>query len=478
MLIYNQAPYRLLQFTCDLLALTAAWHLTFAVRLGANSLMPIQLEPWQLATAAPPLAGVLLLWMLAAVSLGAYRRANDSGAHLVRLTESAVFAGLLLIVVTFFSRQFGAQLSRSFVLLFAPLSFLLLTLARYMVLLASDYAGRRWSSPENVAVIGAGQPARQMVERLGDAGRAAARVAGVVLPRGASLQQAAMPVPLLGTTAQLGELINREQLNRLVIVNGCLSEPEVEECSRISKRMGVTLNRTLGDAAGEARLAFTSLCGMPLLELRPVSFSRSQEWIKRGCDLVLSATLLAILAPGMLLAAALIKLTSHGPVFFRSPRVGKGGRHFSFLKFRSMYTGRESRHGLEASNERGGHIFKVRHDPRITPVGRWLRRFSIDELPQLINVVRGQMSLIGPRPLPAQDLSLDGSSRQFAAWAEQRARVLPGITGLWQVRGRSDLSFEEMVELDFHYLRNWSLLLDARILVETPLAVLSGRGAY
>jgi lipopolysaccharide/colanic/teichoic acid biosynthesis glycosyltransferase len=143
-----------------------------------------------------------------------------------------------------------------------------------------------------------------------------------------------------------------------------------------------------------------------------------------------------------------------------------------------MYTNGPRREDLRVRNERTGHIFKMRNDPRVTPLGRFMRRFSLDELPQLYNVLVGEMSLVGPRPLPAEDMDPDGLSREHAAWAEQRVRVRPGITGIWQIRGRSDLSFEQMVEFDMEYIHNWSLGLDLQLLLETPLAVFSGRGAY
>ena len=143
-----------------------------------------------------------------------------------------------------------------------------------------------------------------------------------------------------------------------------------------------------------------------------------------------------------------------------------------------MYVTGPKRRDLMVANEKRGHLFKIRNDPRVTPLGRVLRRFSLDELPQFVNVLRGEMSLVGPRPLPSEDLDPDGFSKKHAIWADQRARVLPGITGLWQIRGRSQLNFEQMVELDLHYLRHWCVALDIQILLETPLAALGGRGAY
>jgi lipopolysaccharide/colanic/teichoic acid biosynthesis glycosyltransferase len=223
---------------------------------------------------------------------------------------------------------------------------------------------------------------------------------------------------------------------------------------------------------------FTTLYGIPMLDMRPVAFTRRQELVKRAFDIVIASTLLAVQAPLLALTAILIKVTSEGPVLYRSSRVGQGGRHFTFLKFRSMYVNLIDRHDLASHNENGGHLFKIRRDPRITPLGKILRRFSIDELPQLVNVILGQMSLVGPRPLPSEDLDPDGMSTRFAVWAEQRARVLPGITGLWQIRGRSDVPFEQMMELDIEYIKNWSLLLDLKITLYTPIVMLSGRGAY
>jgi exopolysaccharide biosynthesis polyprenyl glycosylphosphotransferase len=212
---------------------------------------------------------------------------------------------------------------------------------------------------------------------------------------------------------------------------------------------------------------------VPLFELKPPVFEGLDYAVKRTFDIVVSSALLLLGAPLLAVTAALVKLTSRGPVFYRSIRPGIGERRFACLKFRTMYT--DAEHGqakLEEMNEKTGAIFKIRDDPRITPVGHVLRRFSLDELPQLINVLRGEMSLVGPRPLPLRDFErLEDSHKR-------RYRVLPGITGLWQVAGRSDLDFDDMVRLDFLYLEQWSVLLDLTILLKTLPAVLRRRGAY
>jgi len=179
----------------------------------------------------------------------------------------------------------------------------------------------------------------------------------------------------------------------------------------------------------------------------------------------------------MVMVALLVKVTSKGPILYSSPRVGRGGRYFTFLKFRTMYTGSD-RPVVREANEKDGHIFKMRNDPRVTFVGQALRRYSLDELPQLFNVLAGEMSLVGPRPLPAEDLDPDGLSSRFTVWSEQRATVPPGITGLWQIRGRSELPFMDLIKYDLEYVYNWSLMLDLKILLQTPSFVVSGRGAY
>jgi exopolysaccharide biosynthesis polyprenyl glycosylphosphotransferase len=212
---------------------------------------------------------------------------------------------------------------------------------------------------------------------------------------------------------------------------------------------------------------------VPLFEVRPPVLTGVQWTVKRAFDIVVSAILIVLLAiPGLLLAL-LVRLTSPGPAIFRNSRIGVGEREFAMLKFRSMYEDAEEQQAdLELRNEADGAIFKMRDDPRITPVGRILRRYSIDELPQLWNVLRGEMSLVGPRPLPLRDYE------RLETWHRGRYRVLPGITGLWQVSGRSALGFDDLVRLDFYYVENWSVWLDIEIIARTPFAVVRGRGAY
>ena len=213
--------------------------------------------------------------------------------------------------------------------------------------------------------------------------------------------------------------------------------------------------------------------GVPLFELRPPILTGWDWFVKRAFDLFVSGLIVILGMPFWLLIALAIKLDSRGPVFFVDRRVGVREREFGMLKFRTMVAdAARQQDRLEEENEAGGALFKIRDDPRVTRVGRVLRRLSLDEMPQLVNVLRGQMSLVGPRPLPLRDYEL------LEDWHRARYLVLPGMTGLWQISGRSGLSFEDLVRLDFTYIENWSIWLDISIIARTIPAVITGRGAY
>ncbi len=472
--------HRLLEILLDLTGLAIAWHLT--VKLASSFHLPgfghfVQSD---MGLLVPSPSAVLALWGLAALWLECFRRRTKTPLHGVplRVIESAITAAVSVAILCFFTGDFNAETSRSFVLLFTPVSFGVLLLGRMAEPAIHRQVETLWPSRERVAVMGIGASVRDVVDRVRSAAHSGLAVAGVILPDGASREGLGNPVPVLGTASQLGEIVNRERLDRIIVLDQQLDSATAEQCYRVARRMGVIVNKVVDGVGTNVEVGVVSISGLPLVEVKPVYFTKRQELIKRAFDIVVAGLNLLLFIPVLAVFAALTKLTSRGPVFYRAPRVGRGGRHFSFLKFRSMYTGLESRGHLAAQNEHSGHIFKMKRDPRVTPLGRIMRRFSIDEFPQLINVLCGDMSLIGPRPLPASDLDPDGQSRKFAAWAEQRSRVLPGITGLWQVCGRSDVPFEKMMELDIQYIQNWSLALDLKILLKTPWVVLTGRGAY
>ena len=213
--------------------------------------------------------------------------------------------------------------------------------------------------------------------------------------------------------------------------------------------------------------------GVPLISIKESALTGFNQALKRALDLTVGGLAVTLLSPFWLAIAVGIKLDSPGPIFFRQERVGKDGKTFTVFKFRSMYQDAEDRlEKLRVHNEADGPLFKMKDDPRRTRMGRFIRKTSLDELPQLINVLRGEMSIVGPRP------GLPSEVAQYQEWHRKRLEVQPGITGLWQVSGRSNLTFDEMVMLDIYYAENWSLGLDIRIMLRTVPQVLFGEGAY
>lgn len=286
----------------------------------------------------------------------------------------------------------------------------------------------------------------------------------------------ANPVEVVGIVgpAELDEAFEQQHFDELVIADPGFSEERVLEIVDHCHERGVRVRVAPSTSELLARRAeFVPGSAVPLFELRAPVFDGAEFAVKRVFDLAGAALGLIVLSPLLLLITLAVKVSSSGPVLFRSRRPGIAGVPFACLKFRTMYEGAELRQfELEEENEADGPLFKIRHDPRITPVGRMLRRFSLDELPQLWNVLRGEMSIVGPRPLPQRDYA------RLEDWHRRRYLVLPGMTGLWQVSGRSELNFDDLVNLDFLYIERWSLALDLSIIVQTIPAVLLRRGAF
>jgi exopolysaccharide biosynthesis polyprenyl glycosylphosphotransferase len=270
------------------------------------------------------------------------------------------------------------------------------------------------------------------------------------------------------------DMLARRPLDELLVADSGLPEGRLLEIVEAAHRRGVKVRvapRTteLLIERGE----YVPGQGVPLFELRPPIFAGTDWATKRAFDLLVGALIVVVGSPLWIAIAIAVKASSRGPVFYADARIGLGERPFRMLKFRTMVEGADrQKPELERANEATGALFKIRDDPRVTRVGRLLRRFSVDEIPNVLNVLRGEMSLVGPRPLPVRDF------HKLEPWHRKRYNVLPGMTGLWQVAGRSDLTFDDLVRLDFYYLENWSIWLDITIIFKTPWAVFSRTGAY
>jgi len=278
----------------------------------------------------------------------------------------------------------------------------------------------------------------------------------------------------LGRLDELPRILATQTIDEVILTDPDFPQPQAVELVDVCHANGVRVK--IAPSTMEIlvhRAEFVPGEAVPLFELKPPVFEGVDYVMKRAFDLVASILLLIALSPLLAVISAAVRLSSRGPVIYRSVRPGIGGVPFACLKFRTMYDDADQRQAdLESVNEASGALFKIRRDPRMTPVGRVLRRFSLDELPQVINVLRGQMSLVGPRPLPQRDFE------RLEPWHKKRYLVLPGITGLWQVSGRSELDFDDLVRLDFLYLERWSVFLDLTILVKTIPAVVARRGAF
>jgi exopolysaccharide biosynthesis polyprenyl glycosylphosphotransferase len=281
-------------------------------------------------------------------------------------------------------------------------------------------------------------------------------------------------LPLVGEVADLREIIRTTDAECVFVAASELAVPEMSHVAKVVRLEGVEVRvtATLPEVLS-SRLSVQPLGGVMALSLRQARLTGGQMVAKRIFDLVVAGLGTIITLPLSIAIAIAVKVTSPGPVLYRQRRVGQRGRPFTMLKFRTMKVGAEDMlEDLRSLNEADGPLFKLREDPRVTRVGRWLRKWSLDELPQLLNVIAGDMSLVGPRPpLPAE-------VREYEEWQFDRLEVQPGVTGLWQVSGRSDLSFDEYVRLDLFYIENWSLAYDLFIVAKTIPQLLARRGAY
>jgi exopolysaccharide biosynthesis polyprenyl glycosylphosphotransferase len=385
-------------------------------------------------------------------------------------------AAWLLAVITFTAFAAHADVSRGLVLASMPYIAFLTIVERYALRqwLQHHLAGG-WST-HRVVAVGSSVELCDLVDHMRRAPHAGFHVVAAVTPgeltdpqlpegvvwAGSSLDGVVATLTILGadTLALAGShFLPRGGLRRL---SWDLEGTNVD----------LVVAPSMTDIAGP-RIRIRPVEGLPLLHIERPQFSRVQLALKSSIDRIVAASLIILMCPVLIACAVGVRLSSRGPVMYRQVRLGLNGAHFIMLKFRSMRLGSDAgRTTIADLNEVDGALFKIRRDPRVTRFGRFMRRWSLDELPQLLNVLHGSMSLVGPRPLPVADIE------RFGGDARRRILVKPGITGLWQVSGRSDLSWEESLRLDLHYVDHWSLGLDFVLLWRTLLTVLRGRGAY
>lgn len=421
---------------------------------------------------APALVG---LWVTTLFVFRSYsERSMGAGSREFQrvLVASSTTAGTVGIA------SFLAQypLSRGFFVIAFTLGTLLLLAVRYAVRRGIHALRVRDHLTHSVILVGAPGHVDAIARVLGRERWLGFRVLGAAVPPEYAVEDTPHGVPVIGTTAELISAVDRTDPSAVIFVGGYSSTP-AEVRTRIwdleGRGIGTFVVPSITDVA-DARLSMQPIGGLPLVHVAPPYAPRASRAPKRLFDVVGSSLLLLVTAPLMAVVSVVVKASDGGPVIFRQPRVGRDGKLFNCLKIRTMVPDAES---LEAELRRQHNgpddvLFKLADDPRITKPGRFLRRYSIDELPQMWNVLRGHMSLVGPRPALPHEVA------QFTEEEKRRLRVRPGLSGLWQVSGRSNLSREDAARLDLYYVENWSMTQDLSILARTFRAVVSSDGAY
>jgi exopolysaccharide biosynthesis polyprenyl glycosylphosphotransferase len=424
----------------------------------------VSLSPWAVLLAP--------FVLVASKVIGLY----DRDQHLLRKTTldempQILYLSVVLALSTWLTETIvlNGYLSRPQVFTLTLCSFVLMTVGRLLVRAAVLAV----TSQERCLVLGTATSAQRIADKLAEARSTNAVVVGrVSIDPHASDEPAEAAPEKLGEFGSLVGIVSAHAVERVIIAPGHDGEDQILDAIRVIKALGVKVSvlPRLLEVVGSSS-SFDDVNGVWLLGVRHFGLSRSSETLKRATDVIAASLVLILLLPLFLILALAVKLTSRGPVFFSQKRIGRQGETFSMLKFRSMVVGADSAKGeLRALNEAEGGLFKIDEDPRVTRVGRLMRRTSLDELPQLLNVLRAEMSLVGPRPLvPDEDALIEG-------WRRRRLAVKPGMTGLWQIFGSARIPMQEMVKIDYLYGANWSIWLDIKIMLRTIPYILGRRG--
>ncbi|MBI5562907.1 MAG: sugar transferase [Deltaproteobacteria bacterium] len=454
-------------YIMDAALTVASFFLAYRIRAewfsSYERLQPLMSYLWLLLLVAP-------FWTMALIYTGAYSFSSKTTLlrEWLKIT-AAVTAGVVTLTAVLFLLKSG-YLSRLFILTFAATNAACLMGGRVFMRLYLGAWLKRPMNVSNVVVVGAGEEALRVAALIKAHGDWGFRFIGYVSDGGPDAPHSAS----LGTVNSIQDIIHRHHVDEVIFAVPRERVSGLEDVFLMLEDEGINARLVLSIFPHMiARIHVEELEDLPLLTFTTLPTDETALFAKRVFDVVIAFAMLIVSAPVFAIAAAAIKLNSPGPVLFAQERCGINGRRFNMHKFRSMYVDAERRlPDVRVLNEFDGPAFKMRNDPRITPVGRWLRRSSLDELPQLWNVINGDMSMVGPRPPLAGEVAL------YERWQRRRLSMKPGLTCIWQVSGRSNIGFADWMRLDLQYIDNWSLWLDFKILAKTIPAVLFGKGAY
>jgi exopolysaccharide biosynthesis polyprenyl glycosylphosphotransferase len=415
---------------------------------------------------------LIVAWMLV-LTLAGTRDSRILGTDSTEYRRIINATLLLFGTIAVFAAMTQTDFARGYLATAFPLGTLLLLTSRWSWRRWLHARRRRGELSFRVLLIGSAVAVRELMDSLALRTDAGYRVVAAVVTDDDTLTQVD-GVPAYPASADFSNTLAAATPDTVIVVGSDSSSSRINELSwRLDPGQQLVVAPQLVGVAG-SRIHTRPVAGLPLIHVETPSYDGPKRFAKRAFDLVFAAGLLVVLLPLFIVTAAVIRLTSRGPAFYGQERIGLSGEPFTMLKFRSMVTDADA--GLAALLAAQGTgatpLFKVKDDPRITPVGRVLRRYSIDELPQLLNVLKGDMSLVGPRP------QRDGEVRLYDSKAGRRLVVKPGMSGLWQVSGRSNLSWEDSIRLDLFYVENWSITNDIIILLRTARAVFGANGAF
>ena len=454
------------------IAMIVAWYVRYVLQVTVPLGEGFYPQPY---SAYLPLALVLAVMMIAILRVeGLYipRRGRTFLDEIYTLTNGTTTAILLIMAFTFFIRPL--VYSRAVYVYAALLIVVLLASARAIERAARPQLRRRGIGVDRVLIVGAGEVGRALMRAMVAQPDLAYQIVGFVDDDKERGSTDIGRFKALGGTENLSALLKEFAVDEVIVTLPWTAREKIISIMEMTRQMGIPA-KVVPDLfqLSLSRVAIDGIGGVPLLRVREPSFGSWNSLLKRAVDLLGAVILSVIAAPFVPLIALAIRMDSSGPIIFSQKRIGRGGRLFTTYKFRSMRDGAECElPKLDDRNEAVGPIFKMKRDPRRTRVGTFLRRMSLDELPQLLNVLRGEMSLVGPRP------PLLSEVERYQEWHKRRMEVPPGMTGLWQVSGRSELTFDEMCMLDIYYIENWSPWLDFWIMLKTVPSVLLARGAY
>jgi len=445
----------------DMVILSLSWFLSYWTRTKLVPLFGYQINP--LASYIKALPIIIISWIGGGYLYGLYRRRKDITPleEIQTFIKSVLLGAGIVMSIAFLFREF--YLGRSVVLLFNIYTFFLLGIFRLIYHKVERELRKRGYGRRNVIIVGAGVTGARVLQKIQDNPEIGFNVIGFIDADPEKVGKKIGGVEVLGTPDKIEDLIKKYQVDEVVIALPSMPRDKVMEWVAEMENTGVRFRLVSEAFSVLSKESRVELVGdFPLLELGSGEVSPFYPVLKRAMDLLIAGFLLILTIPLWVIIAIGIKLDSKGPVFFKQERVGYKGKRFVLYKFRTMFV-----HTPPFSESP-----KDENDPRITKFGRFLRRTSLDELPQLINVIKGEMSLVGPRP------EMPFIVERYSKWERKRLDVKPGITGLWQILGRKNLPLQENIHYDFYYIKNRSIILDLMILLKTIPAVLKRKGAY